>query len=425
MNSESNEHIKRKRKMLLFLPLLVLPFLALAFWALGGGKKDSSVLTQEGINGELPGAKIANDTGMDKMAFYDKAEQSQQYRNMQLDSSRGAEGMQPGSGSALRNTSILGNTMNPYDYQVNQHDYSGNGSYTGNTTENRIRNRLQAIQQQLKDSETGNRTNADDPNGNSNNYQLDKLNGMLQNSGQSENDPEMNQLQGMMKRIYDIQHPEIVKEELRKQSTLNRGVVYPINLLPEEMPVTLLLPQGNDSLQRVNKIYPNGFYGLEDYSSNEVAVEEGIEAIVQDNSSVVNGATVKMRLLQDIFINGNLIPKGAFVNGVASLSNDRVIIEINSILHNNSVFSVKLSAYDMDGMEGIYVQGSINRTVSRQSGDNAIQSIGIGSLDPSIGAQATAAGIETAKTLLSKKTKLVKVFIKAGHKVLLKDNNKQ
>jgi len=79
----------------------------------------------------------------------------------------------------------------------------------------------------------------------------------------------------------------------------------------------------------------------------------------------------------------------------------------------------------MDGMEGIYVQGSISRDVARQSGDNAVQSIGIGSLDPSISAQATAAGIETAKTLLSKKTKLVKVFIKAGHKVLLKDNNKQ
>lgn len=84
---------------------------------------------------------------------------------------------------------------------------------------------------------------------------------------------------------------------------------------------------------------------------------------------------------------------------------------------------VALSVYDMDGMAGIYIPGAITRDVAKQSTDNALQSVALNSLDPSIGAQAASAGIETAKTLISKKVKLVRVTVKAGYQILLKDNN--
>jgi hypothetical protein len=46
-------------------------------------------------------------------------------------------------------------------------------------------------------------------------------------------------------------------------------------------------------------------------------------------------------------------------------------------------------------------------------------------MDPSLKAQAAAAGINTVKTMLSKKAKQVKVMVKAGYKVFLKDINIQ
>jgi hypothetical protein len=46
-------------------------------------------------------------------------------------------------------------------------------------------------------------------------------------------------------------------------------------------------------------------------------------------------------------------------------------------------------------------------------------------MDPSLGAQAASAGIQAAKTLISKKVKLVKVTVKAGYQVLLRDNNQK
>jgi hypothetical protein len=54
-----------------------------------------------------------------------------------------------------------------------------------------------------------------------------------------------------------------------------------------------------------------------------------------------------------------------------------------------------------------------------------MQTIGLASLDPSWQAQAAGAGIEAAKTLVSRKVKLVKVTVKAGYQVLLRDEKQK
>lgn len=124
-----------------------------------------------------------------------------------------------------------------------------------------------------------------------------------------------------------------------------------------------------------------------------------------------------------MFINGVLIPKGTPVNGIASLNNERLEAEINSIRYKNQLFPVKLELYDMDGLPGIYIPGSISRDVAKNSADNSLQLMELTTLDPSLKAQAAAAGINTVKSLMSRKVKQVKVIIKEGYKVLLKDNN--
>lgn len=69
--------------------------------------------------------------------------------------------------------------------------------------------------------------------------------------------------------------------------------------------------------------------------------------------------------------------------------------------------------------------GAITRDVAKQSADRAAQQIDIATLNPSIGAQAANAGIEAAKTLFSRKVKLVKVTVKAGYQVLLRDEKQK
>ncbi len=118
------------------------------------------------------------------------------------------------------------------------------------------------------------------------------------------------------------------------------------------------------------------------------------------------------------------ILKNTFVYGTASLKGERLTVEISSIRFQNSVFPVELLLYDIDGLEGIYIPGAISRDAAKASAERSIQPLGIASLDDSWGSQATGAGIEAAKSLLSKKVKLVKVMVKSGYQVLLKDKKR-
>jgi len=94
---------------------------------------------------------------------------------------------------------------------------------------------------------------------------------------------------------------------------------------------------------------------------------------------------------------------------------------VTSIREGNGVMPVSLEVFDLDGMSGVRVPGAINRDVSKQSADEAINTLGVAPVDASVGGQATAAGLQAAKTLLSRKVRLVRVSLKAGYRVLLKN----
>ncbi|MDI1305244.1 MAG: conjugative transposon protein TraM, partial [bacterium] len=119
------------------------------------------------------------------------------------------------------------------------------------------------------------------------------------------------------------------------------------------------------------------------------------------------------------------IPENNFLFGTASLKGDRLIIKINSLRYGNSLFPVDLSVYDMDGLTGIYIPGAINRDVAKASAGRSMQTLGVANLDDFWGAQAAGVGIEAAKSLLSKKVKLIKVAVKAGYQVLLRDEKQK
>src|SRR5690606_19547981 len=64
----------KKRKMLLLLLVLVIPFLTLAFYAMGGGHgRTEKVVSENGLNLQLPEANLKEEKLLDKLSFYDKA----------------------------------------------------------------------------------------------------------------------------------------------------------------------------------------------------------------------------------------------------------------------------------------------------------------------------------------------------------------
>ncbi|OOG69482.1 conjugative transposon protein TraM [Algoriphagus sp. A40] len=97
-----------------------------------------------------------------------------------------------------------------------------------------------------------------------------------------------------------------------------------------------------------------------------------IEAIIdQDIKSGTLGARLRIRLLDDILIGNAIVGRGTYLYALISgYEAQRVKLTISSIMINDQIFPIKLSIYDVDGMEGLYVPASAFREFSKELGGN-------------------------------------------------------
>jgi conjugative transposon TraM protein len=411
--------------MMLVLPVLIIPFVTMGFWALGGGQgqaKNNLADSSKGLNLQLPDANLKDDKNADKLSFYNQADADSLKREELLrndpyykDSINSRINTIMSKNGNLLSTAPVNRGLNPSPYNK-----------TADANEQRIYQKINEINKQINQPDIGTQPNNSNPNQPATNNdsnepfsnEVDRLQSMMQQmSGSPEADPEMQQLNGTLEKILDIQHPDRIKEKLKEKSLKNKEQVFIVtkNFVKNNIS---LLDTGKGKSNAENK-----FFGVEEDANSEE--QNTVEAVVHQTQTLVNGAVVKMRLLNDVYLNGSLVSKGNFVFGIAQLNDERLEISINSIRNNKSLYPVKLEVFDMDGLAGIYIPGTISRDVARQSADNGLQLMELTSMDPSFKAQAAATGINAAKSLLSKKIKQVKVLVKAGYKVLLKDKSIQ
>jgi len=398
----------KKRKMLLLLPVLVIPFLTLAFYAMGGGHgRTEKVVSENGLNLQLPEANLKEEKLLDKLSFYDKAakDSAKMQEWMRSDPYYKAQMSMP-EVTTDELEQLTQTTAAKYNQRLNPSPYE----QTGRKPEDEVMQKLTLLQSELNKQTTTTYKEAEPSGYNRSSPELsgdmDRLEAMMNmmSTGAGE-DPEIKQLSTVMDKILDVQHPSRVKERMKETSLKQSFNALTVSAISTDVTTA------------------NGFYGvdkeLSDISSN------AIEAVVNENQVLVSGSVIKLRLLQDVYVHDQRIPSGTFVFGIAGLNGERLQIEINSIRRGSSLFPVKMDVHDMDGLAGIHIPGAITRDVAKQSADNSLQMMELTTLDPSLKAQATAAGISTAKSLLSRKVKLVKVMVKAGYKVLLKDKSIQ
>lgn len=418
----------RQRKILLVMPIVVLPFITILFWVLGGGKMDAantSVAEEKGFNIKLPDANLREGLNLDKMHYYDQAT---------LDSIKLEELIKKDPNylsQSFQEDSIETGAISTYRTPSGKGTKGLNALMYRDPNEVKVHQKLEALQRVI------NAPIAPAPSRNSKNFgsrnanalqseEVDKMEEMMtsMNTQSNEPDPELKQLSGMLESILDIQHPDRVQEKLRKISESKRELVFSITTSAAEDNISSLQTTSSNGAVSGARLKGNIFFSLDDPAVVDY-VQNAITAVIHETQTIVNGSTIKLRLSDAIFINGVEIPKNNFLFGIASLQGERLQIKINSIRYENSLFPVDLTVYDMDGLIGIYIPGAINREVAKASADRAIQTLGVASLDNSWGAQAAGVGIEAAKTLFSKKAKLIKVVVKAGYEVLLRDENQK
>lgn len=428
MAQKLTEQEKRQRKFFLVLPLLAVPLLTLFFWAMGGGKTNESRASDQssGLNVLLPDAKKGTVSGQDKISSYEQARQDslkreEAARQDPYYSSFGA-GMDSTMEGGLR---LLDHKRSGYAFG----DPNEQKVYDKLSELNSVLQQNQAMAPQYGTSQMNNFEKDEEIASLKDDISRLQSTMMEMGSGKQTPDPEMDQINNVLENVLDIQHPARVQQRLKEKSAQSNGQVFGVGTVKKSIPYTLL---DNKSVKDYALEYQsdpdrndNQFFGLSNEESSP-AEANSISAVIHDNQTLVNGSTVKLRLTEDVYVNGQRIPKNEFIYGLVQLNGERLTIEIESIRYQKNLFPVSLTVYDLDGLQGIRIPGTITRDVVKQNSNEAISSLSLGSFDQSLGAQAASAGIELGKNLFSKKIKLVKVEVKAGYKILLKDNkNKQ
>ncbi len=155
-----------------------------------------------------------------------------------------------------------------------------------------------------------------------------------------------------------------------------------------------------------------------------------IWACVNNTQTLVNGQNVKLRLLEPVEAGGLELPVNSLITGIAQIQGERLQIVVQSLENNGTILPVQLTAYDVDGQQGLFIPGSVETTalkeITASMGRDAGTSISI--------TQGTTAGqqlaadvgrslIQGTSQYISKKLRTTKVTLKAGHRLLLMPSN--
>jgi hypothetical protein len=349
---------ERKRKMLLFLPLLVLPFMALGFYALGGSKGDAqteATSAGKGINTQLPGAKFQKDKAVDKMSLYNQA---------QRDSAAGKSKSAAGAFAALG-----------WDTSKYQHP-ARTPANSALANEVKIKERLAQINQQInKPIQVAKQPPADEE-ANTKSADLDRLEKLLKQKQQAAApDPQMQQLNTMLDKIMAIQNPSLVRYQQKTTQPMIKDSAF-----------------------------------------------KAIPATIDGNQKVAPGGVVKLRLQDTIRINGVIIPKGQTVFGSCAITNQRLLLDIRNIRLGTAIIPVNLTVFSLDGMAGIDAPEAELGEAAGSGANGALENMQFLSMENSLSTQAATAGISAAKGLLGKKVRKIRVKLKGGETVLLRVN---
>ncbi len=435
--------------MMVVLPLIMAPFLAIFFILLGGGTNASQAgkvgTAVSGLNANVPTASEDNVIYSSKLKAYEKvAEDSitRKQRNQHSFLDRGLDALLKADTSyskGLAGSVSLHSTALNYDINLNREQQLNtpeyrtlleaqghieesklligdkgykphSGQYTTNTSgsiasgTSPLRNDYGTDDLYYKEYEKSAK-------------QRDELLSMLRKQLEEQSVHTMNATEA------DINVPSPLqtgsagnrKRKLKISSQQTKPVVVS-QLSPKYVKSSKLM---KDNAAVSEPELANGFYSPGKVT--QTADEPNIfTAVIHNDQSLVAGSTVKMRLGTKIEVGNTTIPKGSFIYGVCSISNERLHIQINSIKYRELLYPLQLTVFDMDGIQGLYIPGSMERKAIKDGASQGVASTNILGFSPTIEAQVTQAAIEAGKNIVSKRAAAVRVRVKANHQVFLK-----
>jgi len=420
---------KRERRFMLIVPLIFVPFLILMFWAFKGIKELPADL-DAGLLMDLPEANfLKKDDQIGKMEHYERAKRSslKEQQNHTNDHYGTKHSLSPLGDSNHVARSYL-------DSQSTSASLLGLANHL-DADEQLIFDKLDKLNQALKAPQTAPQlaiaptiNNSLDTADSSvqpslGKEQVDRLENLMDKMTEPlAQDEELSTLNTMLENIRAIQNPpDEPRDRLGFQPLQPRDSAFQISAnLPVHVITRLKHPleDNNGDCFKAS----NSFHAIK-AGSVPLETPHAIAAVIHQTQSLRSGDVVKLRLIRSMQIGGLEIPADSFVYGLAHLNKQRLEIQISRIRMGTALIPVDLKVYDLDGLAGIHIPGALTRDVAKESAARSVQSIGLQGVGQSWSTQAALAGMETAKDLIQKKVRLVRVTLKAGYQVLLLDGN--
>ena len=165
-----------------------------------------------------------------------------------------------------------------------------------------------------------------------------------------------------------------------------------------------------------------GFHSLTSLAAP--TMRNTLKVVVDRTTTLKEGDNVVLRLLETAKVQGLRIPRQSRLIAVAKIEGNRMHLLIKSIEVDGYIIAVKLSAYDTDGQEGVYIPGSEDINALKEVGANIGGSMGTSftfaaSAKDQIISEAARGVMQGASQLLQKKLRTVKVTLKGGYRLFL------
>ena len=149
-----------------------------------------------------------------------------------------------------------------------------------------------------------------------------------------------------------------------------------------------------------------------------------LPVVVDHTAALREGDYVALRLLESARIGELRIPRQSLLIAQAKLGGNRLQLLVKSMEIGGRIIPVKLSAYDLDGQEGIYIPGVEQVSTLKEMGANIGGSVGTSftfasSAKDQIISEAARGVMQGASQLLQKKLRTLQVTLKGGYRLFL------
>ena len=165
-------------------------------------------------------------------------------------------------------------------------------------------------------------------------------------------------------------------------------------------------------------------YGTKPRNMGFHSLTSAVAAVSRNTLSVVVDRTATLKEGDTAQVQGLRIPRQSRLIARAKIEGNRLHLLVKSIEVKGRIIAVKLSAYDTDGQEGVFIPGSEDINALKEVGANIGGSMGTSftfasSAKDQIISEAARGVMQGASQLLQKKLRTVKVILKGGYRMFL------